>query len=75
MLEVDTVAEKNYYVRQEVKMRILDARSKLQLVDDKTGQDGGKESKLTVAPTAEGSAAKWRSFVECRGGFWSSSPA
>ncbi len=56
-------------------MRILDARSKLQLVDDKTGQDGAKESKLTVAPTAEDSAAKWRSFVECRGGFWSSSPA
>lgn len=56
-------------------MRILDARSKLQLVDDKTGQDGAKESKLAVAPTAEGSAAKWRSCVECRGGFWSSSPA
>jgi hypothetical protein len=28
------------------------------LVDDKTGQDGVKESKLTVAPTAQTSAAK-----------------
>lgn len=57
-LQVDTEAGKNYYVWQEVKMGILYARSKLQLVDDKTGQDGVKESKLTVAPTAQASAAR-----------------
>ena len=39
-------------------MGILYARNKLQLVDNKTGQDGVKESKLTVAPTAQATAAK-----------------
>lgn len=57
-LKIDTVAGKNYYVWQEVKMGILYARSKLQLVDDQTGQGGVKESKLTVAPAAQASAAK-----------------
>ena len=57
-LNVDTVAGKNYYIWQEVKMGILSARSKLQVVDDKTGQDGVTESKLTVSTTAQTSAAK-----------------
>jgi hypothetical protein len=40
-----------YYVWQEVKMGILYARNKLQLVDDKTGQEGVMESKLAVSPS------------------------
>ncbi|NTX26889.1 DUF2846 domain-containing protein [Burkholderia pyrrocinia] len=47
-LDVDTVAGKIYYVWQEVKMGIMYARNRLQLVDDTTGQDGVKESKLAV---------------------------
>jgi hypothetical protein len=47
-LSIDTVAGKAYYVWQEVKMGVLYARNKLQLVDEKTGQDGVKESNLTV---------------------------
>ncbi|WP_321935390.1 DUF2846 domain-containing protein [Paraburkholderia sp. J8-2] len=51
-LDIDVVAGKNYYVWQEVKMGLLYARNKLQLVDDETGQAGVKESKLAVPATA-----------------------
>lgn len=48
-LNLDTVAGKIYYVWQEVKMGMWSAGSKLQLVDEQTGQAGVSESKL-VAP-------------------------
>ncbi|WP_198414533.1 DUF2846 domain-containing protein [Chromobacterium phragmitis] len=48
-LTLDTVAGKIYYVWQEVKMGVLYARNKVQEVDEKTGQDGVKESSL-IAP-------------------------
>lgn len=51
-LDLDVVAGKSYYVWQEVKMGIVYARNKLQLVDDQTGQTGVKESKLAVQATA-----------------------
>ncbi|BFG81415.1 DUF2846 domain-containing protein [Paraburkholderia terrae] len=51
-LDIDVVAGKAYYVWQEVKMGIMYARNKLQLVDDQTGQAGVKESKLTLPATA-----------------------
>ncbi|WP_419688227.1 DUF2846 domain-containing protein [Burkholderia theae] len=57
-LDVDTVAGKIYYVWQEVKMGVMYARSKLQLVDDTTGQNGVKESKLTVLKSEQVEAAK-----------------
>ena len=50
-LDLDVAAGKVYYVWQEVKMGIMYARNKLQLVDDPTGQVGVKESKLTVPAT------------------------
>lgn len=50
-LDFDVAAGKVYYVWQEVKMGIMYARNKLQLVDDQTGQAGVKESKLTVPAT------------------------
>ena len=57
-LDIDTVAGKIYYVWQEVKMGIMYGRSKLQLVDDTTGQEGVKESKLAILKTEQGEAAK-----------------
>lgn len=45
-LDLITEAGKNYFVWQEVKMGILSARSKLQLVDQEQGQAGVRESKL-----------------------------
>lgn len=48
-LELDVVKGHLYYVWQEVKMGIMSARSKLQLVDEETGQEGVMESKLTVS--------------------------
>jgi hypothetical protein len=47
-LNVDVVAGKIYYVWQEVKMGLFAARSKLQQVDDTTGQAGVMESKLAA---------------------------
>jgi hypothetical protein len=47
-LSLDTVAGKIYYVWQEVKMGVMYARSKLQPVDEKTGQAGVNESKLVA---------------------------
>ncbi|MFP3500982.1 DUF2846 domain-containing protein [Burkholderia sp. SIMBA_062] len=57
-LDVDTVAGKIYYVWQEVKMGVLYARNKLQLVDDTTGQNGVKESKLAVLESSQSEDAK-----------------
>lgn len=45
-LDLNAEAGKNYYVWQEVKMGLLSARSKLQLVDATQGQAGVKESQL-----------------------------
>ncbi|MFZ6820599.1 DUF2846 domain-containing protein [Undibacterium sp. Ji22W] len=45
-LDLATEAGKNYYVWQEVKMGLLYARTKLQLVDEAQGQAGVRESKL-----------------------------
>lgn len=45
-LDLVTEAGKNYYVWQEVKMGLLSARSKLQLVDATQGQAGVRESQL-----------------------------
>lgn len=45
-LEVDAKAGTLYYIWQEVKMGVLSARSKLQLVDEATGKAGVSESKL-----------------------------
>lgn len=49
VLEVNAEAGKNYFVWQEVKMGLLYARNKLQLVDDATGKQGVGECKLIEA--------------------------
>lgn len=49
VLEVDTQAGKNYFIWQEVKMGLLYARNRLQLVDDTTGKAGVSECKLIEA--------------------------
>lgn len=49
-LEITTVADRLYYVWQEVKMGFMYARNKLQLVDEKTGQAGVLESQLAAPP-------------------------
>lgn len=46
VLQLATEAGKNYFVWQEVKMGVLSARNKLQLVDDSTGRKGVNESTL-----------------------------
>lgn len=46
MLELSTDPGKNYFVWQEVKMGLLYARTKLQLVDETTGRNGVSECKL-----------------------------
>ena len=46
ILDVEAEAGKNYFVWQEVKMGLLYARNKLQLVDDATGKAGVSECKL-----------------------------
>jgi hypothetical protein len=45
-LTLNTVAGKNYFVWQEVKMGLMSARSALQLVNDATGRAGVAECKL-----------------------------
>jgi len=45
-LTVNTVAGKNYFIWQEVKMGVMSARSKLQEVDAATGMAAVKECKL-----------------------------
>lgn len=50
VLELQAEAGKNYFVWQEVKMGVLYARSKLQLVDDATGRAGvGECSMIDIA--------------------------
>jgi hypothetical protein len=49
-LKVDTVAGRNYFVWQEVKMGMFAARSALQLVDEGTGKAGVAECKLVQPP-------------------------
>jgi hypothetical protein len=57
-ISFDAVAGKIYYVWQEVKMGLWSARSKLQLVDEKTGQDGVKESRLAISASGQEAAAE-----------------
>lgn len=45
-LEVTAVAGRNYFVWQEVKMGLLQARSQLHLADEATGKLGVKECQL-----------------------------
>ena len=47
-LEIDTVAGKLYYVWQEVKMGLLSARTKLQLMSEEEGKKGVLESTLAA---------------------------
>lgn len=47
-VEIDAKPGTLYYIWQEVKMGVLSARSKLQLVDASTGQQGVNESKLAA---------------------------
>ncbi len=51
VLDFEAIAGKIYYVWQEVKMGLWQARSQLQMVDEKTGQAGVLESQLAVTPT------------------------
>lgn len=46
MLEVDAKPGKLYFVWQEVKLGLMSARSKLQLMDDDKGRKGVLETKL-----------------------------
>ncbi len=50
VLDFEAIAGKIYYVWQEVKMGLWQARSQLQMMDEKTGQAGVLESQLAVAP-------------------------
>ncbi len=47
-IEIDTMAGKLYYIWQEVKMGVLSARTKLNLVTEEEGQKGVLETKLAV---------------------------
>lgn len=49
VLDVVAEAGKNYFIWQEVKMGVLYARNKLELVDDATGRVGVSECKLIEA--------------------------
>ncbi len=49
-LDFEAIVGKIYYVWQEVKMGLWQARSHLQMMDEKTGQAGVIESQLAVAP-------------------------
>lgn len=48
VLDFNAIAGKIYYVWQEVKMGLWQARSQLQMTDEKTGQAGVLESQLAV---------------------------
>lgn len=48
ILDFEAIAGKIYYVWQEVKMGLWQARSQLQMMDEKTGQAGVLESQLAV---------------------------
>ena len=49
VLDVDAEAGKNYFVWQEVKMGLMYARNKLQIVDEVAGKAGVSECKLIEA--------------------------
>ncbi|MDR3163260.1 MAG: DUF2846 domain-containing protein [Helicobacteraceae bacterium] len=49
LLDLDAVANKLYYIWQEVKMGAFIARNKLQLVSAEQGQKGVKESKRALS--------------------------
>ena len=51
VIDFEAIAGKIYYVWQEVKMGLWQARSQLQMIDEKTGQAGVLESQLAVTPT------------------------
>lgn len=48
-LDLDVSAGRNYFVWQEVKMGVLYARNRLQLVDEAAGREGVAECKLVDA--------------------------
>lgn len=50
VLNLNTVAGRNYFVWQEVKMGLMSARSALQLVDEPTGKAGVAECNLVQPP-------------------------
>jgi hypothetical protein len=50
LLELTTLADRIYYVWQEVKMGFMYARNQLQLVDEKIGKAGVLESMLAAPP-------------------------
>ncbi|MDR2081718.1 MAG: DUF2846 domain-containing protein [Campylobacteraceae bacterium] len=49
IISVEVAANKLYYIWQEVKMGVMYARNKLQLVDKTTGQKGVIGSKLAIS--------------------------
>jgi hypothetical protein len=49
LLDLNAAANKLYYIWQEVKMGVLTARNKLQLVGEEEGQKGVKESQLALS--------------------------
>jgi hypothetical protein len=49
IIDIEVMANKLYYIWQEVKMGIIYARNKLQLVDKVTGQEGVIKSKLAIS--------------------------
>jgi hypothetical protein len=48
-LDLETAANKLYYIWQEVKIGLLIARNKLSLVDESAGQKGVSESQLAIS--------------------------
>jgi hypothetical protein len=50
VFELTTVANRIYYIWQEVKMGFMFARNQLQQMDEKTGQAGVLESQLATTP-------------------------
>ena len=52
-VSLDAKAGETYYIWQEIKMGVLSARSKLQLVDKETGKKGVEESKLIAETPAQ----------------------
>jgi hypothetical protein len=49
IIDVEAIANKLYYIWQEVKMGFMYARNKIQLVDEITGQNGVMESELAIS--------------------------
>ena len=53
ILKLETVADKIYYIWQEVKMGLMYARNKLQEVAEEEGKKGVAESKLIARDAGE----------------------